>query len=91
MSSPNDFFPHTEATQQRRKELGESPAEGTRRGVLTYVMIAEDTIKPNSALSGPASAVSVTAWPEWDVAAEPEPYEESYLPGELFTDMRGTA
>lgn len=24
-------------------------------------------------------------WSEWDVAAEPEPYEESYLPGTLLS------
>lgn len=24
-------------------------------------------------------------WMEWDIAAEPEPYEESYLPGNVFS------
>ncbi|GAA5956870.1 hypothetical protein JCM8115_003847 [Rhodotorula mucilaginosa] len=39
----------------------------------------EDALDPTSALSGPPST-SARPWPEYDIAAEPEPYEESYLP-----------
>ncbi|GAA5862083.1 hypothetical protein JCM3774_006167 [Rhodotorula dairenensis] len=39
----------------------------------------EDSLDPTSALSGPPST-SARPWPEYDIAAEPEPYEESYLP-----------
>ncbi|GAA5990371.1 hypothetical protein JCM10908_007340 [Rhodotorula pacifica] len=39
----------------------------------------EDALDPTSALSGPPST-SAKPWPEYDIAAEPEPYEESYLP-----------
>ncbi|GJN93790.1 hypothetical protein Rhopal_006848-T1 [Rhodotorula paludigena] len=39
----------------------------------------EDALDPTSALSS-APSTSSKPWPEFDVAAEPEPYEESYLP-----------
>ncbi|GAA5881280.1 hypothetical protein JCM1840_003843 [Sporobolomyces johnsonii] len=60
MPSPNDFFPHTDESTARRREL-------------------EAKLDPTSALSGKPST-STAPWPEWDIAAEPEPYEESYLP-----------
>ncbi|GAA5963445.1 hypothetical protein JCM21900_004646 [Sporobolomyces salmonicolor] len=62
MPSPNDFFPHTDESTSRRREL-------------------EAKLDPTSALSGKPST-STAPWPEWDIAAEPEPYEESYLPAE---------
>ncbi|KPV72014.1 uncharacterized protein RHOBADRAFT_65678 [Rhodotorula graminis WP1] len=39
----------------------------------------EDALEPNSALSSKPSTPA-RPWPEFDIGAEPEPYEESYLP-----------
>ncbi|GAA5891598.1 hypothetical protein JCM8208_007334 [Rhodotorula glutinis] len=39
----------------------------------------EDALEPNSALSTKPSTPA-RPWPEFDIGAEPEPYEESYLP-----------
>lgn len=50
--------------------------------VLEYRLVLESALDSSSALSGTPSAPT-KPWPEWDIAAEPEPYEESYLPGTL--------
>ncbi|GAA5930610.1 uncharacterized protein JCM15063_002413 [Sporobolomyces koalae] len=60
MSSPNEFFPHTEETLAKRREL-------------------EAALDVKSGLQG-TPTTATKPWPEWDIAAEPEPYEESYLP-----------
>ncbi|GAA5839051.1 hypothetical protein JCM9279_002577 [Rhodotorula babjevae] len=39
----------------------------------------EDALEPNSALASKPSTPA-RPWPEFDIGAEPEPYEESYLP-----------
>mgnify|MGYP006899216216 FL=1 len=48
----------------------------------------EDALDPTSALSGLPST-SARPWPEYDIAAEPEPYEESYLPGKWLDALTG--
>lgn len=85
MESPNAFYPHTEQTQAERKRLGQHPfpslyvqVDDSDSGIAR----TEDALDPTSALSGPPST-SARPWPEYDIAAEPEPYEESYLPGEF--------
>lgn len=46
---------------------------------LTLLLIAENALDATTGLAFAPSS-SAKAWAEFDIAAEPEPYEESYLP-----------
>ena len=43
------------------------------------VTVPESALAENAGLSS-APTSKPTPWPEWDIVAESEPYEESYLP-----------
>jgi hypothetical protein len=47
-------------------------------------LLIESALESNNGLAGADSTKTKSEpWPEWDIQAEPEPYEESYLPGKL--------
>lgn len=56
--------------------------------LLTTRPIAESALESNDGLST-APPERVTPWPEWDIAAESEPYEESYLPDSITKGDEG--
>ncbi|GAA5911382.1 uncharacterized protein JCM6883_000076 [Sporobolomyces salmoneus] len=71
MRSPNEFYPHTEKNKRKRRELEANLDQDTALG----------RVSPTTTTTTTASTRRrVKSWPEWDIVAEPEPYEESYLP-----------
>lgn len=43
----------------------------------------ESRLDPKTAFEGSSKTKQFPAFPEWEIVCEPEPYEESYLPGPL--------
>lgn len=72
MPSPNEFFPHTPETINKRKQLELELDSETG-------LAKEEDSSPTTTTS--KKSTTRACWPEWDIAAEPEPYQESYLPG----------
>ncbi|GAA6018811.1 hypothetical protein JCM11491_006872 [Sporobolomyces phaffii] len=75
MASPNDFFPHTEASVNKRRQLELALAP-------TLGLIRDDD-------ASPTPTKTPQPWPEWNIQAEPEPYEESYLPDDRTSAAAG--
>lgn len=83
--SPNNFYPPTPENQAQRKELGSFQ---TNQGVTleanqsTWPEIEGRLDRLTKLVDRPpAGAVVSTSFAEWDIACEPEPYQESFLAG----------